>query len=52
MSSQKRTARQIRRAVGSDVAETVAFTEVRTRLALSILRRGFWGRMLWLFLGR
>ncbi len=52
MSVTKQTNRKIRRAVGQDVADVVAFNEARVELALGILRRGFIGRLKWLLLGR
>jgi hypothetical protein len=52
MSVDKHTNRQLRRVIGQEVADVVAFQEARLQIALSILRRGFWGRMRWLVLGR
>lgn len=52
MSSGKRAHRQIRRAIGPDAADSLQFTEARIQVALAILRRGFWGRLKWLLLGR
>lgn len=48
----KVTHRKIRKALGPDLADTVVFTEARMQIVMGIVRRGFWGRMKWLFLGR
>jgi hypothetical protein len=52
MAADKRTARQLRRALGPEAAEHVGFQEQRLRFALGILRRGFLGRLAWLLFGR
>jgi hypothetical protein len=52
MSAVKGRNRALRRALGPAVAEVVEFNEARTKIALNILRRGFWGRFRWLLFGR
>lgn len=44
--------REIRKALGGPVADLVETHEIRIRAHAEILRRGFWGRVKWLFTGR
>jgi hypothetical protein len=44
--------RELRKAFGPEVADLVEQHEVRIRAHAAILRRGFFGRLKWLFLGR
>ncbi len=44
--------RQIRKALGPDAADALSFQEARLQIALSVIRRGFWGRFKWLIFGR
>lgn len=44
--------RQIRKALGPEAFDTLVEHDVRIRAHGQILRRGFWGRLKWLFLGR
>lgn len=44
--------RQIRRALGGSAADHVAIIDQRSRTCAAILRRGFFGRLKWLFFGR
>ncbi len=48
---EKRTRRQIRRSIGVEMATLTEFNEVRLRIALGVLRAGFWGRLRWVLFG-
>jgi hypothetical protein len=52
MSMTRREIRAVRRAVGPEVAATVARHAIRLSAHTSLLRRGFWGRLKWLLFGR
>lgn len=48
----KAIAKQLRRAIGPEAADLVTVIDVRSRISAGILRRGFFGRLKWLILGR
>ena len=52
MPSQKVTSREVRRAFGPAAVDLVTEVDIRSRIAMGILRRGFWGRVKWLVFGR
>lgn len=46
------TRRELRRLIGPEMAEIVAEHNVAILAMSSVLNRGFWGRLKWLFIGR
>lgn len=54
MNQQQRvwTSRQIRKAFGLEGASLIAIIDQRSKISAGILRRGFFGRLRWLLLGR
>ena len=48
----KANRRDIRKALGPEAFDVLQEHTIRIRAHAQILRRGFWGRLKWLFLGR